>query len=606
VARDHPTEFNNAIQEFLNSINIPTLVTSLLTAIQSAVTTLSNPSTITPPTLDVAEQATCTLCTNLVTALYAAFKINYKVVEIALIQLCVNVQKIQQPSVNRDEQCNFVTIQGPEINKTVLAADPLGLRGPTFYTICAFQNACFKQPSATNVLMTPRCNPKPKPTEEELQALEVKKQDAFKIVQLTDIHIEPEYDVGSNANCGLMVCCLDRQGPGTAGPYGDYRCNVPVGTAAIVARKMAELQADMHLFTGDVAPHRAWNETEKSQYDCIRGVAKILREALPSKTIITCLGNHDNYPTNLNSMKFSKYTPAMLDVYLQEWQQVNGFDASQINTMRTGGFYTMLRPFNGRKNFRIIATNSNYHYTLNFWNPLNHKQSDEVAKMKNLLETTLKNSCDSGTELVILLIHHSIGDIDFVETEAIYYQNLIVKYAACIKLVISGHSHIDEFRLIKDISNELKSIVFISGSVDTSDYKNPALRTFYFDRDTEELLDIDQYHLNLQKLPADGDPVVELEYSTRREYGMADMSPASFEDLLCRFETEPDLLQKHLNHGTADAVITPGACNGTCLTNHQCRQLHALNRHYSRCSGTSQEYYFYALDVAAVPPVLVR
>jgi len=288
---------------------------------------------------------------------------------------------------------------------------------------------------------------------------------------------------------------------------------------------------------------------------------------------------------------------------------VNGLGDEQKATLKAGGYYTLLRPFNGRKQFRVVVINSNYAYTMNWFNPYNNLKAEEEGLMHNAeIEKILEKSCAANSnELVILIIHHSIGDADFVEKWAIYWQKVIVKYSKCIKLVLSGHSHLDEFRLIKDESNSLKSVVFISTSIDSHDYFNPSVREIYIDKDTEEILDYDQFYLDLNNVPTDAEPEMKHLYSARREYGLADMSPESFEDLACRFETEPALLEKHLNHGTADAVTTSQvSCTEGCRKDHQCRQLHAQYSHYVKCSGEDQVFTFYGLNLPALPHVIVK
>merc|ERR550532_1295206 len=49
---------------------------------------------------------------------------------------------------------------------------------------------------------------------------ERKKEDLIKVVQMTDIHIDPEYREGSSTGCGLYLCCRDKyDGTGSAGRW---------------------------------------------------------------------------------------------------------------------------------------------------------------------------------------------------------------------------------------------------------------------------------------------------------------------------------------------------------------------------------------------------
>lgn len=52
------------------------------------------------------------------------------------------------------------------------------------------------------------------------------------MLHLTDLHYDPGYEVGSNAECGSYLCCQKGSQPSypedSAGYWGDYRyCDVP-------------------------------------------------------------------------------------------------------------------------------------------------------------------------------------------------------------------------------------------------------------------------------------------------------------------------------------------------------------------------------------------
>lgn len=73
----------------------------------------------------------------------------------------------------------------------------------------------------------------------------------LKIVQITDIHIDPYYTPGMNADCGEPLCCRPGDGladsPGkAAGYWGDYRnCDTPVGTIRHALKHISETHSDV-------------------------------------------------------------------------------------------------------------------------------------------------------------------------------------------------------------------------------------------------------------------------------------------------------------------------------------------------------------------------
>lgn len=71
----------------------------------------------------------------------------------------------------------------------------------------------------------------------ETMSLENKIKYPISVVQITDIHIDPYYEGGANADCGEPLCCRassPRQSPAkfkAAGLWGDYRnCDTPVSS----------------------------------------------------------------------------------------------------------------------------------------------------------------------------------------------------------------------------------------------------------------------------------------------------------------------------------------------------------------------------------------
>jgi sphingomyelin phosphodiesterase len=52
------------------------------------------------------------------------------------------------------------------------------------------------------------------------------------IIQFTDIHLDLDYEAGTNSDCGLPICCRAPNGPPknqtySAGRYGHFGCALP-------------------------------------------------------------------------------------------------------------------------------------------------------------------------------------------------------------------------------------------------------------------------------------------------------------------------------------------------------------------------------------------
>jgi len=211
---------------------------------------------------------------------------------------------------------------------------------------------------------------------------------------------------------------------------------------------------------------------------------------------------------------------------------------------------------------------------------------NEGERMKAGVRSSFQN-CVANQKKIFVILHHTPGELDVTMSEAVWLEELLVEYSEPIVLTIAGHTHYDEFRLIVDKSLVSKEVVFTTSSIDPHYVINPAVRLFFLDRDTRELIDYEHYYMDLKAViqnPNQEPQIVRL-YSAMDEYKLPDMSAKSHENLLYKFQTDQPLLLKHLNHkrGNAGPAIT--SCNATCAKEYICTQMHARYDHREACIG---------------------
>ena len=72
-----------------------------------------------------------------------------------------------------------------------------------------------------------------------------------KVVQVTDLHVDPYYTPGANADCGEPLCCRGAAGIATspekaAGVWGDYRnCDTPISTLRHALKHISETHSNV-------------------------------------------------------------------------------------------------------------------------------------------------------------------------------------------------------------------------------------------------------------------------------------------------------------------------------------------------------------------------
>ena len=72
-----------------------------------------------------------------------------------------------------------------------------------------------------------------------------------KVVQVTDLHVDPYYTAGANADCGEPLCCRNSNGmtpspEKTAGVWGDYRnCDTPIATLRHALKHISDAHSNV-------------------------------------------------------------------------------------------------------------------------------------------------------------------------------------------------------------------------------------------------------------------------------------------------------------------------------------------------------------------------
>jgi sphingomyelin phosphodiesterase len=526
---------------------------------------------------------------------------NYTVVEENLIYYCEFLIVAIDQRIQAKELCGgLIPLQAPSICE-VATTIPI----PTEQEFCEFINACFPPPAAVSSRtrsspwkqVHPH-HPQQQHRRSKNSVLRGQKQKppsslasiegVIKIAQLTDIHLEKDYATDSTTDCWLPVCCKSKYGPGDSRHYASYQCNIPQRTMELFFDGVNQLDPDIIFFTGDIPPHTMWDESLDSQLNCTVALTETLARTIKTTPIYPCIGNHEMFPTNLLSLKqMPDRSPYLLNQFANLWAPLANFTDEEIQTMNTTGHYTKLLNYD---RLRLVAMNTLYMYTANFYNVLNHndRHTEEASQLKDAIVSILLQARNDN-EKVIFLGHHVPGNSDFIISQSRWYQELMVRFSDIIILHLSGHTHTDEFRLFKDADGSVTSMVYVSPSVDSHDFRNPSMRLFYVNQTTYEIIDYDQYYLDVSVLPPGGDvtpPTIVKLYSAKEEYGLPDLSPQSWLDLLDRFRTDPELLQKHLLHSHANAVRDASAaanCSGKCVEDHICRMSHSSYDDYYYC-----------------------
>ncbi|XP_046446656.1 sphingomyelin phosphodiesterase-like [Daphnia pulex] len=424
-----------------------------------------------------------------------------------------------------------------------------------------------------------------------------------KVLHLADIHWDPEYLAGSNAECGDPLCCRETSGEvvnvtAAAGYWGDYRtCDLPWYLVENAVSQMAALHPDVAyiIWTGDLTPHDVWSTAKDENIMIIDRLMTLIQQQFPGVPVYPTLGNHESHPVNTFA------PPEITDVELNTaWlydeadkQWARWLPAEVSATIRYGGFYTALV----QPGLRIVSMNMNYCYTLNYWT---YFKSQDPASSLLWLSQILEEAELNG-EKVHILSHIPPGNGDCWTIFSREFARIINRFESTVAAQFYGHTHKDEYKIFYDTVDVARpvNVAFIAPSLTTYSKLNPGYRTYTVDgprtNSTWAVLDINTYIMNLTDSNLKGsevDPVWFELYQAKQEYGLDDLSPQSMDTLFQRMVTDDALFQLYFKnyHKNADQVVAEG-CTGRCRSNMLCRIVTTDIADQSKCDQIRHQIF---------------
>ena len=277
---------------------------------------------------------------------------------------------------------------------------------------------------------------------------------SFSVLHLADLHIDKEYKPGSNANCGRPICCRDgapKSGETGAGFWGDYRtCDIPPWTAENFLQYLVhnEEQIDWIYFTGDIAPHDVWQQTETKDLEEISYTIDLLNQTFPNKKIYPCVGNHESSPPDLFSTNNMSWLYSTL---ANQWINQLGLNEQTRETIVKGGYYTtIIAP-----NIRLISLNMNYCTENNYWMFIN--STDPLGQLQWLIQW-LQYAEEHGEKVHI--IGHQPPRMCLVSFSWAY-SSIVQRYQKTITGQFFAHTHFDEFMLFYNETNRKQAVSYV-------------------------------------------------------------------------------------------------------------------------------------------------
>lgn len=322
----------------------------------------------------------------------------------------------------------------------------------------------------------------------------------FKMLVLNDIHIQNDYAYKANADCGEVGgCCSNYYKPprnkeSEAGYWGtlDKNCDIPSyffdNTIAYIKEKLDK--PDFLVILGDNYGHNYFRTSEQDLLDVNKYIYENLKATFTNTIILPVLGNHECHPVDHLDLK----DPDNF-VYKHLYPIFGEFIGNeQVEKLKDRGYYSLSYP---EYNIKMIHINTqlkdmfNTKLIVDNTNPLGFFDviGDEFYES------------ESKGEKVLILTHIPIGDIGSIDEFGKNFKVIIERFSDIIIGIFSGHTHNDSFIFVKNSSDDIVGINYVSPSITTFSGGNPSFRVYDFNSHnmsdyTQYIFDVD-YHNNL-------------------------------------------------------------------------------------------------------------
>ncbi|NXN97964.1 ASM phosphodiesterase, partial [Rhinopomastus cyanomelas] len=371
-----------------------------------------------------------------------------------------------------------------------------------------------------------------------------------RILFLTDLHWDQQYQEGSVVACPDPLCCRrggdgadaggNGAGGGTAAPsagaragkWGSYgKCDLPLGTIESLLAQLPVGKLAAVYWTGDTPAHNVWQQRRQDQLRALGTLSRLLRSRLGTVPVYPAVGNHEATPVNAfppPEVTGNQSAQWLYDAMADAWR--HWLPPSAIRTLRLGGYYTApVAP-----GLRLVSLNMNYCSQANFWLLVN--STDPAGQLRWLVEVLAE--AESAGDKVHIIGHIPPGHC--LRAWSWNYYRIVYRFEGTIAGQFFGHTHLDEFELFYDEETLSRpvSVAFLAPSVTTYIDLNPGYRIYEvagpYPGSSHAVLDHETFILNLTEANAAGAvPRWQLLYSARAAYGLPSAFPAAW-DLLLR------------------------------------------------------------------------
>ncbi|KAJ5080382.1 sphingomyelin phosphodiesterase [Anaeramoeba ignava] len=394
-----------------------------------------------------------------------------------------------------------------------------------------------------------------------------------KIGILSDTHWDYWYQNGADAD---KMC---RSGKGKAGEFGYSKCDTPLIMLQSIETFLYYEDIDVFFYLGDALPHK-FPDTNQTALQLVKYFYSSLINLTNEKGIpfFWTLGNTDYEPDGQMPAQKNSFYYLFADLFQ------NKFSKDSLLSIQKGGYYT--EKFGS--NQRIISINS---VMLMEEDQAINLTNQNPADMLTWLDQILSEA-EINNEKVWILTHVPLG-AKFQSKHFTYrddFNELLVKiyqkYYKNIIAVISGHLHIDSFRLIYDTTHTQPLVVnFICPASTYYVMKSyPSYRVLNYNDSNEEISNWIQFVSDTEQDNSQGFVNFYNYYDTKTSYGINLLTPKTIHTLLNEMKENQDYFQSYWNNVHEGINYD---CDSSCESLELCALEYCLYQEFEICRNST-------------------
>ena len=359
-------------------------------------------------------------------------------------------------------------------------------------------------------------------------------------------------------------------------PYGKDT-NFVLFLSSLAAVQTTGLHYDYALVSGDFISHHFREQFHQhgqggdKEYQAfvlktVEYVTYEIQKTLKGVPVYFCLGNNDS-----DCDDYSGLVPGspFLPTLAKDWPTVAA-DPQAVSSFTQGGYYTVLLPGKGR---RLVVLND-VSWSLKYSPDCKAPESEGQAELL-WLKGVLQRAKAAG-ERVTVMTHMPPGihgrnaseHADRTKPQHTFYAptylwpflNLLAPYRSIIDGEFCGHTHMDDFRVVRDRGGKNVFLVHITPAISPVHNNNPGFQAMLYDKKTGGYKDMATYYLSNLETAGPTEPAKwELEYDFDKAYACKAYDMGSLVALAGNIEKDPDVRNLYIKYVPVSSTNDPPA-----------------------------------------------